>query len=100
VDGDVVTWAESRPEEGGRIQLVQQAGTGPAVDLLPEGFGARSAVHEYGGGAWLVAGRTVYFTNWADQRIHRLSGRAMPVPVTPEPANPRGDRWADFEVDA
>ena len=57
VDGDTVTWSEQRPEEGGRTQLVQRVGDGPAVDLLPEGFNARTAAHEYGGGAWWVAGR-------------------------------------------
>ena len=99
VDGDTVTWAEARPEEGGRTQLVQRVGDGPPVDLLPEGWNARTAVHEYGGGAWWVAGRTVWFANWADQRLHTLAGRATPVPVTPGPAIPRGDRWADGDVD-
>jgi dipeptidyl aminopeptidase/acylaminoacyl peptidase len=100
VHGDVVTWSEQRPEEGGRTQLVQRLGDGPAVDLLPEGFNARTAAHEYGGGAWWVAGRTVWFANWADQRLYRLTGKAMPVPATAEPEVPRGDRWADGAVDA
>ena len=55
VHGDTVTWAEQRPEEGGRTQLVQRTGEGPAVDLLPAGVNARTAAHEYGGGAWWVA---------------------------------------------
>ena len=100
LDGDTLTWSEMRPEEGGRTQLVQRVGDGPAVDLLPQGFNARTAAHEYGGGAWWVAGRTVWFANWADQRLHRLIGRAMPVPVSGEPVVPRGDRWADGEVGA
>jgi dipeptidyl aminopeptidase/acylaminoacyl peptidase len=100
VHGNVVTWSEQRPEEGGRTQLVQRVGDGPAVDLLPEGFNARTAAHEYGGGAWWVAGRTVWFANWADQRLYRLTGKAMPVPVTAEPEVPRGDRWADGTLDA
>ena len=101
LDGDVVTWSESRPEEGGRIQLVRKMGDGPAVDLLPADFNARSAVHEYGGGAWWGRGpHSVHFVNWADQRIHRLTGKAMPLPITPEPATPRGDRWADGDVDS
>jgi dipeptidyl aminopeptidase/acylaminoacyl peptidase len=99
VDGDTVTWSEQRPEEAGQTQIVQRVGDGPAVDLLPAGFNARTAVHEYGGGAWWVRGRTLWFVNWADQRLYRLSGRAMPVPVTPEPAVPRGDRWADGDID-
>jgi hypothetical protein len=52
VDGDDVWWSEQRPEEGGRTQIVHRRGDGPAVDLLPDGFNARTAAHEYGGGAW------------------------------------------------
>ena len=39
----------------------------------------RSRVHEYGGGAYLVDGRRVYFVNFADQRVYALNlerGRA------------------------
>jgi dipeptidyl aminopeptidase/acylaminoacyl peptidase len=100
VDGDSVWWSELRSEEGGRTQVVHKRGEGPAVDLLPAGFNARTAAHEYGGGAWWVHGQTAWFANWDDQRLYRLTGRAMPVPVTPEPEVPRGDRWADGEVDA
>jgi dipeptidyl aminopeptidase/acylaminoacyl peptidase len=100
VDGDRVWWSELRPEEGGRTQVVHKRGDGPAVDLLPAGFNARTAVHEYGGGAWWVHGHNLWFANWEDQRLYRLTGRAMPIPVTPEPEAPRGDRWADGVVDA
>jgi dipeptidyl aminopeptidase/acylaminoacyl peptidase len=100
VDGDGVWWSELRPEEAGRTQVVHKRGEGPAVDLLPAGFNARTAAHEYGGGAWWVRGQSLWFANWDDQRLYRLTGRAMPVPVTPEPEVPRGDRWADGEVDA
>jgi dipeptidyl aminopeptidase/acylaminoacyl peptidase len=100
VDGSSVWWSELRPEEGGRTQIVHKLGDGPAVDLLPAGFSARTAVHEYGGGAWWERGHSLWFTNWEDQRLYRLTSRAMPIPVTPEPDAPRGDRWADGEVDA
>jgi len=99
VDGDSVWWSELRPEEGGRTQIVHKLGDGPAMDLLPAGFNARTVVHEYGGGAWWVRGHSLWFANWEDQRLYRLTGRAMPVPVTPEPDAPRGDRWADGELD-
>lgn len=95
VHGDTVIWSEQRPEEGGRTQLVTRTGQGPTVDLLPAGVNARTAVHEYGGGAWWVAGDTVWFADWADQRLYTLTASATPVPVTPEPAVARGDRWAD-----
>src|SRR3954467_101313 len=100
VHGRTVTWAEQRPEEGGRTQLVQRTGEGPAVDLLPAGANARTAAHEYGGGAWWVAGDTLWFADWADQRLYTITGFGPPVPMTPEPEVPRGDRWADGCVTA
>jgi dipeptidyl aminopeptidase/acylaminoacyl peptidase len=100
VDGDSVWWSELRPEEGGRTQIVHKPGDGPPVDLLPAGFNCRTAAHEYGGGAWWVGGHSLWFANWEDQRLYRITGRAMPVPVTPEPDAPRGDRWADGVLDA
>src|SRR4051812_36559253 len=99
VDGDAVWWSEQRPEEGGRTQIVSRRGDGAAIDLLPEGFNARTAAHEYGGGAWWARGQTVWFANWDDQRLYRLTGRAMPLPVTSEPEVARGDRWADGHID-
>jgi dipeptidyl aminopeptidase/acylaminoacyl peptidase len=99
VDGENVWWSELRPEEGGRTQIVHRRGDGPAVDLLPDDFNARTTAHEYGGGAWWATGPTLWFANWADQRLYRLTARAMPVPVTPEPEVARGDRWADGDVD-
>jgi dipeptidyl aminopeptidase/acylaminoacyl peptidase len=98
VHGDTVIWSEQRPEEGGRTQLVQRTGDGPAVDLLPAGANARTAVHEYGGGAWWVSGGTLWFADWADQRLYTRTGPSAPVPVTPDPEVPRGDRWADGSV--
>ncbi|MGH3718140.1 MAG: S9 family peptidase [Pseudonocardiaceae bacterium] len=97
-DSDDVYWSEGRPAEGGRTQLVRRAPDGTTVDLLPEGMNARTAVHEYGGAAWWVREGVVWFTHWADQRLHRLGLDGVPVPVTPEPALPRGDRYADGDV--
>jgi dipeptidyl aminopeptidase/acylaminoacyl peptidase len=98
VDGADVVWAEGRPAEGGRTQLVRRAPGGATADLLPDGRNARTAVHEYGGAAWWVRDGVVWFTDWADQRLYRLAPGGEPEPVTPEPANPRADRYADGEV--
>jgi len=100
IEGGTVIWSEQRPEEGGRTQLVQRAADGTTVERLPAGFNARTAVHEYGGGAWWTRGGTVWFAHWDDQRLYRQEGDAPPEPVTPEPEAPRGDRWADGELDA
>ncbi len=99
VEGDTVTWAEARPEEAGRTQIVQRAADGTTVERLPAGLNARTAVHEYGGGAWWVRGPVLWFTHWDDQRLYRQEGDGAPEPVTPEPATPRGDRWADGDLD-
>jgi dipeptidyl aminopeptidase/acylaminoacyl peptidase len=98
VDGDSVVWAEGRPSEGGRTQLVRRGADGVCVDLLPDGLNARTAVHEYGGAAWWVRDGVVWFTNWADQRLYRLEQGAEPQPLTPEPATPRADRFADGDL--
>ncbi len=98
VDGDAVVWAEGRPSEGGRTQLVRRGADGVCVDLLPEGFNARTAVHEYGGAAWWVRDGVVWFTNWADQRLYRLEQGGEPQALTPEPAALRADRFADGDL--
>jgi dipeptidyl aminopeptidase/acylaminoacyl peptidase len=100
VDGGDVVWAESRPSEGGRTQLVRRRPDGTTDELLPEGRNARTAVHEYGGAAWWVRDGVLWFTDWADQRLYRLEPEGTPEPLTPEPARPRGDRYADGELSA
>lgn len=98
-DGYVdVVWAEGRPAEGGRTQLVRHRAAGGTDELLPEGRNARTAVHEYGGAGWWVHGGVVWFTDWADQRLYRLEPGGDPVPLTPEPGRPRGDRYADGDL--
>ena len=101
VDGADLVWSESRPEEGGRIQLVRRSAGGETTELLPDGFSARSRVHEYGGAAWWTRDRVVWFANWSDQRLYRLGtgvGGEGPVPLTPEPETPGADRYADGDV--
>ncbi len=92
-DGDDLWWDEGRPEEGGRVQLVRRSPDGATTDVLPDGFAARTRVHEYGGGAWRVHSGVLYFSNWSDQRLHRLDPGGEPVPLTPE-----GCRYADMDV--
>ena len=104
-DGDDVWWNEQRPGEGGRYQLVRWSSGGNRHDLFPawdptgEGpnWSARTAVMEYGGGAWGVRDGVVVFANWADQRLYRVgsSGRDEPVAISPSPSVPRGFRWSE-----
>ena len=99
VDGAEVIWSESRPDEGGRTQLVRRSADGETHDLLPEGQNARTAVHEYGGGAWWASGGLVWFAAWDDQRLYRLDPKTGELAaLTPRPAVPRGDRYADGDL--
>jgi dipeptidyl aminopeptidase/acylaminoacyl peptidase len=99
VDGDDVWWSESRPSEGGRSVIVWRSADGTVTDVLQRPWNARTRVHEYGGGAWTVAGGTLWFTEFTDQRLYRLdSGRDTPIAVTPEPGLPAGVRHADVRV--
>ena len=96
VDGSDVVWSESRPAEQGRVQLVRRSDSGARTELLPEGFSARTRVHEYGGGAWWTRDRVLWFANWSDQRLYRIGGEGeLPVALTPEPETPAGARYAD-----
>ena len=94
-------WSEGRPEEGGRVQLVRQPANATHVDVLPDGFAARTRVHEYGGGAWWLHGDDVVFANWSDQRLYRLREDShAPIALTPPPAIEHGDRYADIRFTA
>ncbi|MDA0231867.1 MAG: S9 family peptidase, partial [Chloroflexi bacterium] len=98
VGGEGLYWLEGRPSEAGRYVIVRMSPDGAISDAIPEGFNVRTAVHEYGGGAYAVHGGTIYFSNWDDQRLYRQAPGAKPEPITPAPAIARGDRYADLEV--
>jgi len=94
VDTDGSTWwAELRPDEAGRTAIVRDG-----VDVIAAPWNARTAVHEYGGGAWWVRDGVLWFTEWSDQRLHRVDPGAEPVAITSEPDVPRGVRYADGDV--
>nr|HMN30450.1 hypothetical protein [Caldilineaceae bacterium] len=82
--GETVYWIEGRPLENGRNVIVRRGADGQISDVTPPDFYARTMVHEYGGGAYLVQGETVYFSNFSDQRLYRQSPGAAPTPITPE----------------
>src|SRR6266481_4081792 len=84
LDGDDIYWLDSRPQEGGRSVVVRRTPDGQRHDVTPPGFNARTRVHEYGGGSYAVANGTVYFTNFADQRIYRQDDGGAPRALTPE----------------
>jgi dipeptidyl aminopeptidase/acylaminoacyl peptidase len=95
LDGREVYWLERRSKEGGRSVIVKRALDGTVNDVTPPGFNVRTRVHEYGGGAYLVADGVVYFSNFQDQRLYRQRPGEEPIPITPEVAY----RYADGLLD-
>ncbi len=95
VDGDDVYWNELRPADKGRNVIVRRKPDGTLTDITPPGFSARTRVHEYGGGCYIVQNGTVYFSNYTDQRLYRQDPGSDPRPLTP----PVDMRYADGIID-
>jgi dipeptidyl aminopeptidase/acylaminoacyl peptidase len=90
-----VYWTENRPEEGGRVAVMRKAAGKPPEEATPPDFNCRTRVHEYGGGAFLANGETLFCSKFEDQRLYRIEPGADPVPITPEPPMESGLRYAD-----
>jgi dipeptidyl aminopeptidase/acylaminoacyl peptidase len=96
--GRDVYWLEGRPREDGRYALVRHGTGGDRTELTPEPFNVRTRVHEYGGGAYLATASSIFFSNFADQRLYRLDTDGEPRPITPEPATPSAERFTDARL--
>jgi dipeptidyl aminopeptidase/acylaminoacyl peptidase len=113
LDGDDIYWLELRSREPNvqpaaeRYVIVRTAGGADPQDVIAPPFSARTRVHEYGGGAWTVAGGTVYFSNdqrrqglRPNRRLFRLErGAGTPVALTPEATPTVEWRYADGTID-
>src|SRR5439155_15603259 len=89
--GGLRWWLEGKPDEGGRQSLMRRDRDGSIVRLTPEGFNARSRVHEYGGAATLISGDLVLVSDFTTGRLHRVAAPGELTPITPE----RAWRYAD-----
>ena len=96
-DGNDIFWLAGRAAEAGRNALLRHHGA-ENQELTPAPFNVRTRVHEYGGGAYLVDGDTVYFSHFADNRLYRLAidaDHAVPVALSQGGQH----RFADFILD-
>ena len=102
LDGDAIYWTESQPKKQGRSFVYRAAPGGEPEAVTPDdasAFSVRSRVHEYGGGAFAVQDGTVYFSNFADQRLYRQDAGQSPRPITPAAAPASALRYADGVID-
>ena len=95
-DGDAITWLEGRAEDDGRQTLVRWTRDGGVRDVSPAGINVRTRVHEYGGGAYLVAGDQVVISDFATGRLLRVGPDRTTAPMTPDVRS----RYADLCLDA
>ena len=96
--GEAVYWLETRPSQDGRAVVVRWTDDAGAADAVPAEFDVGSRVHEYGGGAYLPAGRTLFACSQSDQRLYRIDGQRDPVPISPEPPTPASLRYGDLRL--
>ncbi len=94
-DSGAVYVVEQRPDEAGRSQIVRLRPDGTPFDLLPEGFSARSRVHEYGGGAVLAAAGAIWFVEDRGQSVFVDQANDAPRRLTPDDSR----RYADLILD-
>lgn len=118
LDGADTYWIEVRPSERGRSVIVCHTPDGTITDMTPPPFNTRTRVHEYGGGDFTVSDGTIYFSNFADQRLYKMipssemqpptDDHKGPPPTTPQPPSlleaqpltPEAEyRYADMQVD-
>lgn len=95
IDGADLYWLAGRASEAGRNTLLRRR-AGQAGELTPMPFNVRSRVHEYGGGAFLAAAGSVWFSHYADNRIYRVVEGDAPQALSSGGAL----RYADFVLDS
>lgn len=95
LDGEDVYWIEGRPAEKGRNVVVKRRPDGQTTDVTSLPFNARTRVHEYGGGSFMVSDGEVFFSNFADQRLYCQTADAEPQAITPDAEL----RYADGVID-
>ncbi|MCZ6529102.1 MAG: S9 family peptidase, partial [Chloroflexi bacterium] len=81
--------------EAGRVAIMRRLRNGEVEQATPKDFNCRTRVHEYGGGAFFADGKTLYASNFEDQRLYKIEPGADPVAISPEPELPAGLRYAD-----
>jgi dipeptidyl aminopeptidase/acylaminoacyl peptidase len=96
LDGGDIYWLAGRAAEAGRTTMMRwRSGAAQAHEMTPQPSNVRNRVHEYGGGAYAVAGGTVVYSHYADNRLYRIGDGTAAAAFTA----PGRQRFADFVFD-
>jgi dipeptidyl aminopeptidase/acylaminoacyl peptidase len=90
-----IYWIEMRPQEKGRYVIVKQKSDGQKIDAIPSEFNARTRVHEYGGGSYLMTEHGLAFSNFNDQALYLVINSNDCIKLT----DSKACRYADMVYD-
>ena len=85
VDRGARYWTQADPEQGGRVSVWREDGTG-RTELTPQAY-VRTGVNEYGGGDWTVADGILVYSTWPDGSLHVVEPDRAPRQFAP------GHQW-------
>lgn len=95
IDQNTIYWTEGRPEEKGRVALVEKTVSSMEKDSLENFYNIRTTAHEYGGKCFFVQNKIIYFVNYSDQQIYKKSKDQIE-----QLTNLDNHRFADFVIDS
>lgn len=94
-DGDRIWWAESRPDEGGRVAVMCHQ-EDHSREVTPVDTNVRTTMHEYGGGAWWASKGTLWYVDYQDQRLRQIDQHDNVTILSANASQPKGLRYADI----
>jgi dipeptidyl aminopeptidase/acylaminoacyl peptidase len=84
VENNQLYFVESKASANGKNILFKLNQKNVAVQLTSNEVSVRSRVHEYGGRPYLVDGEDIYYSQFTDQKIYRISQNSPPEAITSE----------------
>jgi dipeptidyl aminopeptidase/acylaminoacyl peptidase len=81
-ENDQVYFIESKAAADGKNILFKLDSNNDGVQLSSDQSSVRSRVHEYGGRPYLVDGEDIYYSQFKDQKIYRISEGVEPQAIT------------------
>lgn len=82
VENNQLYFVESKASANGKNVLFKLNESNTAIQLTSSEVSVRSRVHEYGGRPYLVDGEDIYYSEFTDQKIYRISQNSIPEAIT------------------